>query len=100
MPFHNRYVVAAIDSSGNQIAVLSPSLEWIESVKAAVCFPCQQDANYFIEQNGVDDIAVSDTIGQQNFDRAQPVFVTVENNDARESEHVPEGVISFTGIYG
>lgn len=105
MPFNNRYVVAAMDTSGKQIAVLSPSLKWTESVQAAVCFPSQQDANHFIAQNSVCDIAFSEADelnndASDNYDHVQPVFVTVESNDATESEHVPEGVISFTGIYG
>lgn len=98
MPFNNRYIVAALDSSGEQIAVLSPALEWTKSLEAAVCFPSQQDANQYIEKNNVN--SVSRIHELKNFDHVQSVFVTVKNNNALESEHVPDDVISFTGIYG
>lgn len=100
MPFNNRYVVAAFDSNGEQIAILSPSMEWITSIQAAACFPSQQDANHFIVQNKVCDNPASKTQELNNYDHVQPVFVTVKDNDAVSSEHVPEDVISFTGIYG
>jgi len=100
MPFNNRYVVAAIDTDGDTIAVLSPSSEWITSLPDAICFSSQYDANQYIEKEKIGQNTRLRTQELKNFHHVGSFFVEVENNNAVESEHVPENVINFAGIYG
>jgi len=100
MPFNNRYVVAAVDTNGDMIAVLSPSTEWITSIRDAICFSSQYDANEYIEKEKIGQNTRFRTQELKNFDHVDSYFVEVEDNDSVESEHVPENVINFSGIYG
>lgn len=99
MPLNNRYVLAAIDTSGERIAFLSPSFDWVSSARQAVIFQSQVDANHFIAQNKLSEQPCSKTPALDNFDHVQPLFVTVNQQQIKSAEN-PDDAISFTGIYG
>jgi len=100
MPLNNRYVVAALDNQGKEIAYLSPTDEWVTSVLDAVCFPSQIDTKHFIAQNSAcDDPDISEQI-LQNFDHVQAVFVTVKKTATQQRAVDNEDDVSFTGIFG
>jgi len=103
MPLNNRYLVAAVDASGNQIAFVSSTLAWIDKPREAVIFQSQHDANKFIEKNNLTDSSVTNTHELENFDRVQSVFVTVSEQDISYASHNPENpddVVSHAGICG
>ena len=99
MPLNNRYVVAAFDKDGERLAFLSPEFNWVERARAATIFQSQVDANHFIEQNDLINQPRLKTPELDKFDHVQALFVTVNQQIAKESENSEEG-ISFTGIYG
>lgn len=99
MPLNNRYVVAAFDTNGERLAFLSPTFDWVSSARAAVIFQSQVDANHFIDQNNLKEQPGTKTPELDNFDHVQPLFVSVNQQIASESDPTDAG-ISFTGIYG
>lgn len=107
MPLHNRYVVAAVDEQGEQLAFVTQSFGWVgvTALREAAIFQSQQDANYFIEKNKVLEIAVTSKgvpeLGK--VEKVRAVFVTVNGKDAYDFSHGPDGteeVPTMTGIYG
>ncbi len=111
MPLNNRYVVGAFDKKGERLAFLSRDDEWVVSVREAICFPAQTDANHFIGKKqlnertneGTNEGTSTHAAKLASFDHAQPVFVTVTENHTeftKTKQPNPEDTVCFAGIYG